>query len=40
MKPDEVEEDMEAILVCYDQEKMGLWTLPVSQKGAQEEVVK
>ena len=40
MTPDEVEEDMKAILVCYDHENVGLWTLSVSPKRAQEEVVK
>ena len=38
--PDEFEENMKAVLVCYDHEKMGLWMLSVSQKRAQEEVSK
>ena len=40
MIPEEVEDDMRAILVCYDHDKKGLWTLPVGRKGAQDEVVK
>ena len=40
MTPDDVEEDMRAILVCYDHGKKGLWAIPVEKKGAQEEVVK
>ena len=40
MIPEEVEDDMRAILVCYDHDKKGLWTLPVDRKGAQDEVVK
>ena len=40
MTPDDVEEDMRAILVCYDNWKKGLWAIPVERKGPQEEVVK
>ena len=40
MTAEEAEEDMRAILVCYDHNTSGLWVLPVSHKGAQEEVVK
>ena len=40
MIAEEVEDDMRAILVCYDHDKKGLWTLPVDKKGAQDEVVK
>ena len=40
MTADEAEEDMRAILVCYDHSKSGFWVLPVEHKGAQEEVVK
>ena len=40
MTPDDGEEDMKAILVCYDHGKKGLWAVPMERKGAQEEVVK
>ena len=40
MTAEEAEEDMRAILVCYDHNKSGFWVLPVEHKGAQEEVVK
>ena len=40
MTADDAEEDMKAILICYDHSKKGLWALPVEQKGAQEDVVK
>ena len=40
MSPEDIEDDMHAILVVYDHSKMGLWTLPVDQKGADEYVVK
>ena len=40
MSADDSEEDMRAILVCYDHSKKGLWAVPVERKGAQEEVVK
>ena len=39
MTPEEIEQDMRAILVMYDHSKHGLWALPVSRNGAQEEVV-
>ena len=40
MTADDEEEDMRAIIVAYDHSKMGLWTLPVEQKGADENVIK
>ena len=40
MTSDDVEEDMRAILVCYDHGKKGLWAIPVERKGPQEVVVK
>ena len=40
MSPDDIEEDMHAILLCYDHTKMGMWALAVDRKGADENVVK
>ena len=40
MTADDEEEDMRAIIVAYDHSKMGLWTLPVDHKGADENVIK
>ena len=40
MTAEEAEEDMRAILVCYDHSKKGLWALPVEDKGANADVVK
>ena len=39
MTAEEEEDDMRAILVVYDHAKLGLWTLPVEKKGADENVV-
>ena len=40
MTPEDSEDDMHAILVAYDQSKLGLWTLAVERKGPDESVVK
>ena len=40
MTPEEAEDDMHAILVVYDHSKLGLCTLAVDRKGADENVVK
>ena len=40
MTTDDEEEDMRAIIVAYDHSKIGLWTLPVDHKGADENVIK
>ena len=39
MTAEEEEDDMRAILVVYDHAELGLWTLPVEKKGADENVV-
>ena len=40
MTAEEAEEDMRAVLVCYDHNKSGLWAIPVEEKGANADVVK
>lgn len=40
MTAEEAEDDMRAILICYDHNKSGLWALPVEHKGAQQDVIK
>ena len=31
--PEESEEEMDAILIAYDSQKMGLWAMPADAKG-------
>ena len=40
MSPEDIEEDMHAILICYDHSKMGMWAIAVDRKGADENIVK